>query len=114
MVVNIANQYHHIIWTPTLTAEHEALNTDEKSVFEKLHNACLENQTPVSIIESSALKYVQFKQTRASLLPGRRECAKHIIDNLRNEPILNHNNVKKSLSSIIKEYVTQTAKAEAL
>ena len=108
MVINLANQYHNILWTPRVTAEYEALNTEEKSLFEKLHSACLENQTPVSVIESTALKYVQFKQARAASLPDRRECATYIIDNLRNEPILNHNNVKKSLSTIIKQYVTQT------
>jgi len=111
MVIGLATQnyYNHIQWTTAITAEYEALNQSEKCLFESLHNACLQNQTPTNIIESSALKYIQIKQTRTKTPPSRRECAKIIIDRLKREPILNNNNVKKSLSMIIKQYVAPNA-----
>ena len=114
MVIGLASQNNSnkILWTTTITAEYEALNSSEKSLFENLHNACLQNQTPTNIIENAALKYVEVKQTRANTLPGRRECAQIIIGYLKAEPVLNHNNVKRSLSLIIKEYVTPVTQPE--
>jgi len=107
MVTNLATQNYlnNIQWTTTITAEYEALNNLEKSLFENLHNACLNNQISVNTIESAALEYIQIKQNRAENLPNRRECAKIIIDHLKKEPILKHNNINRSLSEIIKQFI---------
>jgi len=114
MVINLATQKHFnkIQWDTTITAEYEALSNEEKMLFENLHNACQENQTPVNIIESAALKYIQLKQTKLENLPNRRECAQFVVDCLKEESILSHNDVKKSLSAIIKQYINPTSHAE--
>ena len=114
MVVNLANKknQNNILWIPTITTEHESLSNAEKALFEQLHIACLQYQTPVSVVENAALEYMQVKQTSAEALPDKRECAQIIINRLKAEPVLNHNNVKKSLSNIIKHYVTPATQAE--
>ena len=114
MVTDLANQNYlnNIQWTNTLTPEHEALNNSEKSLFEDLHNACVEHQTTVRIIETTALEYIRHKQTRELNLPSKKDCAKFIVSCLKKEPILNHNNVTRSLSQIIRNYVMPEPQTE--
>jgi len=114
MVVDLANQHHQVQLKPEMNTEHTALNMQEKTLFEKLHNTCLQNQTPTSIIASAAQKYLQFKQTKTTTPPSKQECAKLIIDSLKEEALLNHNETKKSLSLVIKEYVNQTEQTEVV
>ncbi len=120
MVVNLASKGNHILWvlslSTTITRENETLSVDEKALFERLHNACQQNQISTDVITSTALNLIQFKQTRittATNTPAHQtEYAKFIVEHLKKSSELNNNNVRKALSTIIKQYVTQAKQAE--